>query len=349
MNPAISMTSVHSGASANDAVPFRLSSPPALSRSTADRQEALRTDPERMRAGWSSARVVRVDSHGRSPVPHELITCAEPRDVPLSTTPALDVAPELPDEAVFLGQWQETDYWAVLADPGADAGSLPLDLGWGLPTEVPVARGEVWVDLRTHGMVLGDTAAGLLTTAVALRNWHRRARHCALCGGPTGLRQYGWASVCEECGREEYPRTDPAVICLVHDDIGVNGENVLLARSPAWPAKRYSVLAGFVEAGESLELCVEREIREEVGVAVRDIRYLGSQPWPFPRSIMIGFAARAAVAAPVTPAEGEIEDAMWVSRERVRAALTRNDPDLRLAGGTSIAHVMLRAWAEAGN
>jgi NAD+ diphosphatase len=328
--------------------PFRLSSAPALSRSTADQQETLRTDPERLRAAWPSARVIRVDGHGRAPVPEHRIVGVEPKDVPLVSVPALDVAETVPDEAVFLGRWRDADYWAVSAEPGPDAHSLALDLdGWGVPVEVPVAAGEVWVELRVHGAVLDDTAAGLLTTALALRNWHRRARHCARCGGTCRLRQFGWASRCEQCGREEYPRTDPAVICLVHDDVGVNGEHVLLARQPVWPPTRYSVLAGFVEAGESLEGCVEREIREEVGVAVRDVRYLGSQPWPFPRSVMVGFAARADAGAALAPAEGEIEDAQWVSRDRVRKALAEGDPDLRLPGGTSIANVMIRAWAEA--
>ncbi len=335
--------------------PFQLSSPPALARSTADRQESLRTDPERLRARWPSARVVRVDGRGRVPVPEAELTGARPVGVPLSTTPALDVAEDLPDGAVFLGQWEDTDYWAVSADPGPEqhlislGGLGGLGGGWGSGTEVPVTDGEAWVDLRAHGAVLDDTAAGLLTTTAALRNWHRGARYCARCGGRTTLHQFGWASTCEQCGREEYPRTDPAVICLVHDDVGVNGEHVLLARQPTWPPNRYSVLAGFVEAGESLERCVEREIREEVGVTVRDVRYLGSQPWPFPRSIMVGFAARADADAHLTPAPGEIEAAQWVSRERVRAALDKGDPELLLPGETSIAHVMMRAWAEAGN
>ncbi len=224
---------------------------------------------------------------------------------------------------------------------------MRLDSGWGLTQEAPAADGEVWVELRGHGAALDDASAGLLTTAVALRNWHRRARYCARCGGVVRSRQFGWATECTRCGHEEYPRTDPAVICLVHDDVGVNGEQVLLARQPVWPPGRYSVLAGFVEAGESLERCVEREVAEEVGVAVRDVRYLGSQPWPFPRSIMLGFAARADAGAVPSPADGEIENACWMPRERVAAAFAGRDPDLLLPGGSSIAHLMLRAWAGA--
>src|SRR6185295_293966 len=111
--------------------------------------------------------------------------------------------------------------------------------------------------------------------------------------------------------------TDPAVICLVHD----GADRVLLARQPVWAPGRFSVLAGFVEAGESLEACVVREIREEVGVDVSEVSYLGSQAWPFPRSLMIGFHALADPAQPLVPADGEIAEAMWVTRDELRAAL----------------------------
>lgn len=227
---------------------------------------------------------------------------------------------------------------------------------WGLTERYPKADGEVWVDLRGYGDRLDDTSAGLFTTAHALRNWHRRARFCARDGSPTQVTQFGWATRCEAKGHEEYPRTDPAIICLVHDEAGVNGERVLLARQPIWPQGRYSVLAGFVEAGESLEGCVTREIREEAGIEVGDVRYLGSQPWPFPRSIMLGFTARADSSQPLHPAEGEIEEALWVSRADVQAAFAnegRPTPigdgtsTLMLPGNSSIARVMLEAWAYA--
>jgi NAD+ diphosphatase len=136
----------------------------------------------------------------------------------------------------------------------------------------------------------------------------------------------------------------------VHD----GADRVLLARQPIWPPGRYSVLAGFVEAGESLEACVRREIHEEVGVTVRDVRYLGSQAWPFPRSLMVGFHALADVDQPLVPADGEIEDAIWVTRAELRAALARGDwagqPEeggrpLLLPGRVSIARSMLDSWA----
>lgn len=325
--------------------PFQLGALPALSRSAADRNESLRADAERLRARWPCSRVVLLDRRGRTPVPEQAALTPGAGQLPLSARKALDFGEEPPEHAVFLGQWQDTDYWFLPGEPGEDAATVRIQGGWGDWQDAPASEGEVWVELRGHGWLLDDASAGLLTTAEALRNWHWRARFCARCGGRAELRQFGWASVCGACGKEEYPRTDPAVICLVHDDIGTNGEHVLLARQPVWPPKRYSVLAGFVEAGESLEGCVEREIREEVGVDVHDIRYLGSQPWPFPRSIMLGFAARARAGASLRPADGEIEEALWVPRHEVRAAFAGEHESLLLPGSSSIAYVMLRAWA----
>jgi len=332
--------------------PFELGVP-TLSRSTVDRQEGLRTNPERLVSKWPDARVVLLDDTGRTPV-------LEGTDT-LATRKAIDFGTEPPADAAFLGHWQDVDYWSLPGRPEGDAETVKMAGSWGFVEEVPRHDGEIWVELRGYGDLLDDTSAGLFTTAQALRFWRRQAKFCTRCGSPTQLIQFGWASHCTGCGREEYPRTDPAVICLVHDLDGVNGSQVLLARQPIWPPGRYSVLAGFVEAGESLENCVVREIREEVGAEVRDVRYLGSQPWPFPRSIMLGFTARADPSRPLALAEGEIEEAHWVSREEVRAAFANSqlrDPDamptpiaggaaeMILPGNSSIARVMLRAWAD---
>ncbi len=302
--------------------------PPLLSRSTVDRQESLRADVARQRARWPQATLLLVDAGGRTPV----------RDGMLALRPAADVADAPPDEAVLLGESGDTTYWALRGE-----------------RDEPVA-GEHWRDLRGCGAELGDTDASLLTTAVAVLGWHDRARFCGICGSPTARRHAGWARYCLRCEHEEYPRTDPSMICLVHD---AEDSHVLLARQPSWPQGRFSVLAGFVEAGESLESCVMREVAEEVGVEVRDVRYLGSQPWPFPRSLMIGFAAVADRDAPVRPAEDEIAQVRWVSRDELRSALaeggwthreedgSRPAPDLLLPGKVSIARRMLDAWAAA--
>jgi NAD+ diphosphatase len=315
---------------------FQLPEVPRLSRSTVDRAEPVRTDPERLAKLWAKGRLVLVDKMGRTPVRADATE--------LSTRPT---SGDLPAEALLLGELDGVGYWALTTDEELREGTPSPDRSWGLWTGATSADGEQWHDLRTTGALLSDTDAGLFTTAVALTSWHARARFCAKCGASVERINAGWATHCTGCGREEYPRTDPAVICLVHDDAGVNGESVLLARQPIWPPARYSVLAGFVEAGESLEACVAREIAEEVGIEVAGIRYLGSQPWPFPRSIMVGFAAVAVDrAAALVPADGEIEDARWVTRDQVRAALAEDQPDLKLPGGTSIAYQMIRGWAE---
>jgi NAD+ diphosphatase len=215
--------------------------------------------------------------------------------------------------------------------------------------------------LRELGALVGDADAGLLTTAVALTQWHARAGFCPRCGEPTVPDPGGWSRRCAQ-DHQEFPRTDPAVIVLVHD----GADRMVLARQPVWAPGRYSVLAGFVEAGESMENTVRREMFEEVGARVDDIRYLGSQPWPFPRSLMIGFAARADPDQPLRPQDGEIEDARWVTRAAVRAILQQSgwgagpepvaDPDgtpvdtdrIVLPSSISIARRMIEGWAAVG-
>jgi NAD+ diphosphatase len=235
---------------------------------------------------------------------------------------------------VLLGEADGVAYWGVRGAPDRAADEDPAQ----------------WQDLRMVGAALDPLGAGLLTTAVAVLNWHEQARFCARDGSPTRSANAGWHRHCAAAGHEEYPRTDPAVICLVHD----GRDRVLVARQPVWPAGRFSVLAGFVEAGESLEACVQREIHEEVGVTVRDVRYLGSQAWPFPRSLMVGFHALADPDAPLVPADGEIAEARWVTRTEVRAALAHgadwagavsDTRPLLLPGRVSIARSMLDAWA----
>jgi NAD+ diphosphatase len=314
-------------------VSFDLVGLPALSRFVIDRNEPLRGDEEKLAALWPKARVIMIDKRGRTQVTD--------RGTRLVDRPAPEFGDQPPSNAALLGEQDGVAYFAVLL-PVEEDEQTPVSRSWAMPelTDEPQ-----WLDLRQAGATLDDMSAGLFTTAAALFQWHRLARFCAKCGEPTVLTKTGWVSVCSGCGREEYPRTDAAVICLVHD----GADQVLLARGPEWPEGRFSVLAGFVESGESLEACVAREILEEVGVGVRDIRYLGSQPWPFPRSLMIGFEAVADPAEPLRLAEGEIAEAKWVSRADVRKAIEvpGSVPGLGLAGGASIAFRMLQSWAAA--
>lgn len=300
---------------------FVLGELPALSRSTVDRTEPMRDDRARLLSGWPHARVLLVDERGRAEITeeHQLVFAEASR---------FGEAP--PTEAVLLGESEEgIAYWGI-------RGELPEE--------------SRHTDLRLGGALLDASSAGLLVTAVSVLNWQRQSRFCTGCGEPVELISAGWASWCARCEREEYPRTDPAVICLVHDDDGPNGQRVLLARQPHWPETFFSVLAGFVEAGESLEATVVREIQEEVGVTVREVRYLGSQPWPFPRSLMLGFTAVADSGAPLRPADGEIAEAHWVDRESLRASIeAKGEPvnGLAMPGNSSIAASMLRSWVAA--
>lgn len=320
--------------------PFQLLGPPVLSRSAVLRDEPLRTDTARQVAGWATAQLVVVDADGRTPVVWDdepdsgfAVADAGSWDVGggarLKTRAATGDAP--PPEAVLLGERDGVAYWAVRGKPDLVAGDDPSE----------------WADLRMTGAVLDALGAGLFTTAVAALNWHDTARFCSRDGSPTHPANAGWHRHCEAAGHEEYPRTDPAVICLVHD----GADRVLLARQPSWPERRYSVLAGFVEAGESLEACVLREIHEEVGARVDDVRYLGSQSWPFPRSLMVGFHAVADPDAPLVPADGEIAEAFWATRADVRVALGEGDwastgeTPFLLPGKVSIARSMIESWA----
>jgi NAD+ diphosphatase len=197
-----------------------------------------------------------------------------------------------------------------------------------------------WVSLRESGNALGAGDSALITAALALANWHSSSGNCPRCGGVTVPELAGWARRCPACQNQIFPRTDPAVIVLVLDD----DDRLLLGSNVLWPEGRYSLLAGFVEAGESLENAVCREIAEESGIAVENPRYLGSQPWPFPRSMMLGFSAR--VAAGVDPNElrpdgEEIVDLRWFSREQLRKEAAGT---LLLPGKTSIARYLIDLW-----
>nr|WP_141823784.1 NAD(+) diphosphatase [Humibacillus xanthopallidus] len=196
---------------------------------------------------------------------------------------------------------------------------------------------ETWLTLRQAGEALGARDAGLFTTALALSNWHATHRHCPRCGAETEPTQAGWVRRCVRDGSEHYPRTDPAVIMSVIDP----DYRLLLGRGAHWPEGRFSVLAGFVEPGESFEDAVAREVAEEVGIRIDDARYLGNQPWPFPSSLMVGYAATTTeTELRIDPAE--IAEARWVTREEYRALLSSNE--IRTPSGISIAKRIIEHW-----
>ncbi|WP_187291298.1 NAD(+) diphosphatase [Cellulomonas flavigena] len=218
----------------------------------------------------------------------------------------------------------------------------PLTTG-GEPADVlvhladgPVVR-EGWGTLRAVGASLDAHDAGLATAAVALDAWHDRHPRCPRCGAPTRVAQAGWSRVCDVDGSEHYPRTDPAVIMAVVDA----HDRILLGHAAAWAPRRFSTLAGFVEAGESAEQAVRREVLEETGVEVDEVEYVGSQPWPFPASLMLGFRARATTTH--VQVDGvEMADARWFTRDELTAAVAAGE--VLLPGGASIARALVEQW-----
>lgn len=281
----------------------------ALSRGTVDRVTHKRTDSEWLDAAWADPRTrVLIVSRGRALVGQDdTLVFVSPGQAPRGTR-------------FLLGQdADETVYFGVSAD---------------LPT-VPGAR---VASLREVGTLLGDRDAGLLTHAVALANWHDTHTHCPLDGTPTIPDPDGHSARCPKDGSEHFPRTDPAVIMLITDP----DDRCLLARNVAWPERRMSILAGFVEPGESAEQAVVREVAEEIAIKVTNVRYVGSQPWPMPRSLMLGFLADAPAGQEITVDRTEITEARWFTREELRAAVQARE--LGLPPPVSIARRILESW-----
>ncbi len=198
-------------------------------------------------------------------------------------------------------------------------------------------------DLRGIGQLLGHQEGALLVYARATIQWHARHQFCGVCGAASVSRESGHMRQCTnaDCAAQHFPRLDPAVIMLVHD----GGDRLILGRQKNWPAGQHSVLAGFVESGESLEDAVAREIFEEAGVPVTDIRYHSSQPWPFPSSIMLGFTARATADALNVNRE-ELEDAAWFTRDDLLNS--PEDDRFRLPRKDSISRRLIDEWMNAG-
>jgi NAD+ diphosphatase len=285
----------------------------ALARGTVDRVTRRRTDKDWIDAAWKDPRTrVLVVSEGHALVREDGqrvgLVFVSPEESPAGTRFLLG---EDADGVVYFGV------------------SGPLG------TAVDAIR---VASLREVGALLSDRDAGLLTHAVALANWHDTHVRCPLDGTPTVPDPAGHSTVCPTDGTEHFPRTDPAVIMLVTDP----RDRCLLARNAAWPGRRVSILAGFVEPGESAEQAVIREVAEETGITVTNVRYVGSQPWPMPRSLMLGFRADAPEGQAITVDNEELVEARWWSREELLAAVEARD--LALPPPVSIARHIIEAW-----
>ncbi len=219
---------------------------------------------------------------------------------------------------------------------GQDAdGTVYFGVSADLPPALDSARPG---SLREAGTLLGDRDAGLFTHAVALANWHDTHTHCPVDGAPTVVDPGGHSTRCPADGTEHFPRTDPAVIMLVTDP----DDRALLARNAAWPGRRVSILAGFVDPGESAEQAVIREVAEETSITVTNVRYLGSQPWPMPRSLMLGFRADAPAGQAIAVDHEELAEAYWFSRDELLAAVRARE--IALPPPVSIARHIIENW-----
>ncbi len=295
---------------------------PALARSVVDRSSDARRDPEWLRRGWTTkGRVLYLDEHLRARVVGDEKTPSlvwEPAEVIGGDEP--------PADAVLLGADETGTYWLV------DRAYPEMASDEALSTRS--------AGLREVGELLSAREVGLLTHAVAVLTWHRGHGHCARCGAPTRSAHAGAVRICERDGSEHFPRVDPAMIVLVQSP---GGTQAVLGRAPGWPEGMHSCLAGFVEPGESAEQSVVREVAEEVGLAVTSVRYSGSQPWPFPSSLMLAFTAVADV-GPLTPQPSELAEAAWYSRDELRAGIAEGR--LWVPPPVSIARGLIDDWLE---
>ncbi|MEO6364591.1 MAG: NAD(+) diphosphatase [Luteimonas sp.] len=275
-----------------------------------DRADHLRDDLEALSTGWPQARILMLDAEGRA-----LADAGNALFAPLGAEVGGG-----PGTALFLGLHGGQAWFAAQAE------TLELDA----PNRI---------DLRSAAALWSPFEATLFAQARAMQHWRARHRHCGACGGEVAFVRAGWCGRCTQCQAEHYPRTDPAVIVAVTD-----GARLLLGRQAGWPRLRYSTLAGFVEPGESLEQAVAREVLEESGVRVRASRYLASQPWPFPGSLMLGFVADA---DPDPPRTGdELEDARWFDIDEVGRAIRgeARDGELLLSPSISISRWLVETW-----
>ena len=279
-----------------------------LAASQVDRSAHLRSDEGYLKSTWSSALVITF-------MDEKFATLGDQLSLVTGAT---------------LGEYQsQSDYFLGIKDEKAFfVRHLPLEEGSKLELKT----------LREIGVHLSPRDIGLSVHAQGLANWHTKHPRCAQCGAATTVISGGSVRRCLIDQSEHYPRTDGAVIVLVKDD----QDRVLLGRQKVWPKYRFSTFAGFVEPGESFEHCVVREVREEAGVELSQINYLGSQPWPFPASLMIAFEALTNTPQLARPDGEEIEEIRWFSRAEMKAAIL--DKSLILPLEISVARQMIKAW-----
>ena len=291
----------------------------ALSRTELDRAAHLRSDEAKQSALWAQARIALL--LGDKFVYRSV---GENSGVELRYFAAKEIADlNLSGDRYFLGLTiDDAPYFVFHTQPERDESSSDFSSD----------------SLRAIGAKLGDLDIGVAAHSLALSQWHYRNPRCAKCGAQTKIILGGAARECGECGSQHHPRTDPAVIVLIKD----KDDRILLGHQKVWPTNRFSTFAGFVEPGESFEQCVRREVKEEAGVVVTAMTYLGSQPWPFPASIMIAYEALIGDPTAAQADGEEIEEIRWYTRESMKAAV--QNQSIILPPTISVARAMINRW-----
>ena len=296
-----------------------------LAKSAIDRDQLARTKPELFAELWANSQTRLLPMFDGKVLLHQFGSVAEP---------ALRLF-----EVHQIAGYRVRVYLGITTAPslyeptGTAVVLVTLDAEQAKAIEADESQ---WHNLRRTGAGLSERDAGLYAQGLAIANWHETHQHCTLCGAKTEVIDGGWVRHCKVDSKDSYPRTDPAIIAAVIDD----HDRILLGSQGIWEENRWSVLAGFVEPGESLPAAVQREIFEEAGIRVDDVEYLGSQAWPFPYSLMAGFRARARGEQTLTPDGLEIEKLRWFSREE----LGQQAAQILLPGRLSIARALIEHW-----
>src|SRR5271166_2882099 len=265
--------------------------------------------------------------------------------------PLRDLKPPIRNGGAVELDWQQVGPWRALIEAGSTLVLLGIAQGRAhfaldaTGADLPPDPATENIDVRTLAPLIAGGEAAILAEARSLIDWHARHRFCAQCGTPSNVAGGGWTRRCPNCKAHHFPRVDPVVIMLA-----VRGERYLLGRGHRRPGARFSCLAGFMEPGETLEEAVRREILEESNIQIRRVRYLASQPWPFPSSLMMGFLAEA-LSEEITIDPDEIGEARWFERDEVRAMVERSRSDDQIPGVVTlppplaIGHQIARRWA----
>lgn len=301
-----------------------------------DRADTLRTDDaalESMRQSeearaivfWRGKPLVDSTTENLHALPTDHAILAHAKEAPVF----LGISDSIPIFSYDISSWEPTDI-----DPQAIGQFFDRSVNH----HPSMPEGIVFIELRNVMAQFSALDAELAASAMGLHNWHRSHRFCAKCGARSEIASAGWVRVCPDCDTRHFPRTDPVVIMLVTHD-----EEVLLGRSPHWPEGMYSLLAGFMEPGETFEAAVRREVFEEAGVTVGPVEYLASQPWPFPSSLMIGCRGEATSTA-ISLDENELEDALWVSKEALIDVMTGKNDSLKRARKGSVSRFLIDRW-----